>query len=94
MPYITPESRKALDVHIANLAQAISAEAAVYKYDGAFGGILNYAVTSLILQILPGRRYWVIAMVCGVLVNIKDEFYRRYAAKYEDEMIAKNGDVY
>jgi hypothetical protein len=34
-----------------------------------------------------------IAMITGVLENIKQEFYRRAAAKYEDQKIVSNGDI-
>ena len=36
----------------------------------------------------------VIARVTGVLENVKQEFYRRYAEPYEDEQIERSGDVY
>lgn len=32
--------------------------------------------------------------MCGVLHNVVTEFYRKYAAHYEDKKIAENGDVY
>jgi hypothetical protein len=34
-----------------------------------------------------------IAMITGVLENIKQEFYRRIAAPYEDTKIIQNGDI-
>ena len=93
MPYIPAKSRPALDVHIDALAQEIKSEATAYGYDGAFAGLLNYAVTRLALKVMPDKRYWVIAIVSGVMRNIADELYRRFAVPYEDEQIAKNGDV-
>ena len=94
MPYIMPKDREQLDPIIQELSKIIKNIAKEYNYDGAFAGILNYTCTTLVLQVLPARRYWVIALVTGVLENIKQEFYRRYAAPYEDEQIIKNGDCY
>lgn len=94
MPYIQQTNRPGLDQHIDRLADQIKAEAKVYEYDGAFAGLLNYSITRLIIKVLPVRRYWVIALVTGVLHNVLDEFYRRFGVPYEDEQIKKNGDVY
>lgn len=94
MPYIAPEVRPELDRHIDALATAMNDLAAAYGHAGAFAGLLNYSCTRLALKVLPERRYWAIALVCGVFKNIGDEFYRRYGVPYEDEQITKNGDVY
>jgi hypothetical protein len=37
--------------------------------------------------------YSKIAIITGVLENVKQEFYRRAAAPYEDKKILQNGDV-
>jgi hypothetical protein len=92
MPYIAPEDRPALDTAIDELARAIRDKAA--EHDGAFEGLLNYSMTRLTLGVIPSRRYQSIARVTGVLENVKQEFYRRYAVPYEDEQIEKSGDVY
>ena len=94
MPYIKPEDRPQLDVHVNALAVEVKALTAKYGYEGAFAGLLNYVCTTLALKVLPARRYWVVALVSGVFRNVADEFYRRYAAPYEDEQIKNNGDVY
>ena len=80
-------------MHISALAAEIN-KIGNYGKDQAWAGLLNYSVTKLTLQVMPARKYWVVAMVSGVLHNIADEFYRRFAAPYEDEKIAENGDVY
>ncbi len=92
MPYIAPEDRPDLDQAIERLAASVRAKAD--EHDGAFEGFLNYAITRLVLEVLPSRRYASIARATGVLENVKQEFYRRYAAPYEDEQIEKSGDVY
>ena len=50
----------------------------------------------LVIKVLGGtrRRYASIARATGVLENVKQEFYRRYAAPYEDEQRERSGDVY
>jgi len=32
-------------------------------------------------------------MITGVLENIKQEYYRRVATKYEEQKIIENGDI-
>lgn len=94
MPYIAQKDRPELDAHIDALAEAIKKSAASYGYDGAFAGLMNYSCTRLALKVIPARRYWTIALISGVFKNVGEEFYRRYAAPYEDEQIKKSGDVY
>ena len=97
MPYISPRDRKKLDKAIDELAEKIVEEAKSHDYDGAFAGLLNYAVTRLTLKIIRlqfGKiRYWIIATVRGVMNDIADEFYRRVGVPYEDKQIKKSGDV-
>jgi hypothetical protein len=92
MPYIAPDDRRLLDPAIDDLVRAVHERADAR--DGAFEGYLNYAVTRLALGVIPERRYASIARVTGVLENVKQEFYRRYAGPYEDEQIERSGDVY
>jgi hypothetical protein len=94
MPYIKSEARPKLDGLVERLAAEIKAIAAQEESETAFAGLLNYACTRLLLQVLPARRYWAIALATGVMHNVLDEFYRRYGVPYEEEQIAKNGDVY
>ena len=97
MPYIKTEYRAALDAEIAELARVIADLARSSPDETAFAGLLNYACTSLAMQVVELRfgkiRYGTIATVTGVLKNIADEFYRRVAAPYEDRQIAHNADV-
>ena len=95
MPYITEEQRAKLDPHIGELSRAILSEATEQE---ALAGLLNYACTRLALEVADGvgggMRYWKIAMLTGVFENIKQEFYRRVAAPYEDRKAGEHGDVY
>ena len=94
MPYIKQELRPRLDGHIEALASEIKKIAEEQGAPHAVAGLLNYSCTKLGLKVIPEKRYWAIALIAGVFRNIGDEFYRRYAAPYEDEQIQKNGDVY
>jgi len=97
MPYVKPDHRSALDPAIQQLARAIADAARAMPEETAFAGLLNYACSSLAIQVVDARfgrmRYGVIATVTGVFKNIADEFYRRVAAPYEDRQIAANGDL-
>jgi hypothetical protein len=97
MPYIKPDLRDALDPAIRELAGRIADLARAMPEETGFAGLLNYACTSLAMQVVEARfgrmRYGTIATVTGVFKNVADEFYRRVAAPYEDEQIARNGDV-
>ncbi len=97
MPYIKVEARQLLDASIRELADRIVHVARAMPEETAFAGLLNYACTSLAIQVVESRfgrlRYGTIATVTGVFKNIADEFYRRVASVYEDRQIAANGDV-
>jgi hypothetical protein len=97
MPYVKPEHRTALDPAIRELSHAIVELTRAMPEETAFAGLLNYACTSVAMQVVEGRfgrlRYGVIATLTGVFKNVGDELYRRVAAPYEDRQIAANGDV-
>jgi hypothetical protein len=97
MPYIEPSHRLELDALIDELAARIVNRAKESRYDGAFAGLLNYTCTRLALQIVRQQfgamRYWLIALLTGTFQNIAAEFYRRVGVPYENQQIAKNGDV-
>jgi len=59
-------------------------------------GELNYTLTMLCINYMEhnGKNYQHINDVVGALEGAKMEFYRRYAAPYEDTKIIQNGDVY
>ncbi|MCL6620509.1 MAG: hypothetical protein K6T55_00255 [Syntrophobacterales bacterium] len=97
MPYIPSAHRPALDEHLDHLAAALVREAESLPGEAAIAGLLNYALTRLILKVVQLRfgawRYWLIALVTGVLHNVADELYRRLAAPYEDLQRQRHGDV-
>jgi hypothetical protein len=87
MPYITKAKRHKLDPIIAQLGVKLRCEP---NYEGE----LNYIISRLIGLLFDTEpRYASIARITGVLENVKQEFYRRLAAPYEDCAVAKNGDL-
>ncbi len=82
MPYIKREDRKRFDENLFNLFPTTPGE-------------LNFVITQIILGYAELQTsYQKINDVIGVLECAKLEFYRRFAAPYEDEKIKQNGDVY
>lgn len=87
MPYITDERRRDLDETINHLNY-------VLEFLGNEAGDLNYVISRVIgYKFKLNSRYATIAEITGVLENVKQEFYRRVAAPYEDKAIIKNGDI-
>ncbi len=87
MPYIKPESRekyKEVLKELIGLLKSLS----VNEVDGE----LNYVVTKLLKEVYP-LRYFHLNRAIGVLECIKQEFYRRVAAPYEDVKLEESGDV-
>lgn len=97
MPYIPPAQRPSLDGHIDQLAEALVRESENLPGEAAVAGLLNYALTRLILKVVQLRfgtwRYWLFALITGVLHNVADELYRRLAEPYEDRQRQRHGDV-
>jgi hypothetical protein len=97
MPYVKQEHRQALDPSIRELAGRVAELARAMPEETSFAGLLNYACSSLAIQVLEARfgriRYGTIATVTGVFKNVADEFYRRVAGPYEDRQIEANGDL-
>lgn len=56
-------------------------------------GDVNYCFSRILGGLVGPASYSKIALITGVLENIKQEFYRRLAAPYEDKKIIENGDI-
>jgi len=101
MPYIQEKRRDVLDNHINNSAEIIKSNIGrVYSKESlsqeellSVCGDINYFVSRLINQVAGEISYGKIAIITGVLDNIKQEFYRRVASGYEDKKIVENGDI-
>jgi hypothetical protein len=89
MPYIKPERRleivkqwkTGLDIEIEEIE---------------FVGELNFAITVLCREFMKknGKSYKTINDIVGVLECVKQEFYRKIAAPYEEDKEMENGSVY
>lgn len=106
MPYIEESQREKVDGCISEMVLCIKStlinaeNVNVFKLDKLTNqeilnsaGVLNYCITRIINQIMGDISYSKIAIITGVLENVKQEFYRRAASPYEDKKIAQNGDV-
>lgn len=109
MPYIKEENRLTLDNCIENMANCLILNAFRQSYDAvennhipeklsneeflSIVGDINYAFSRILGGVMGDVSYSKIALITGVLENIKQEFYRRAASPYEDKKIAENGDI-
>jgi hypothetical protein len=89
MPYIPQDDRRKLDGHVEALAGALRDES-----HGKPAGMMNYAITTLLLRTYEPQSYQAINEVMGVLACVQAEFYRKLAAPYEDRKARLNGKVY
>ena len=91
MPYIKEDKREELDPCIDNLIKCLDPEKDL-MIDNILGDI-NYTFSRILGGLMGTPSYNKIAMITGVLENIKQEFYRRVAQPYEDLKIRQNGDI-
>lgn len=87
MPYIKKEERRKFDELIKQMIEALRKEP-LESQDGA----INYIVSKVLLGVYEPR-YFNFNRAMGVLECIKQEFYRRFIARYEDGKIKENGDI-
>lgn len=88
MPYISKNDRVDLDLVVDSALRALSRK----SFEDSLGD-LNYLFSRIIAAHMGEVAYKKIAMATGVLENIKQEFYRRVAAPYEDMKIDLCGDI-
>lgn len=96
MPYINEDERKELDEAIYHMVESIrNSKCSLYNpHEFAnYLGRINYCFSRVIMGVMKTISYKNIAMATGVLENIKQEFYRRLAAPYEDKKMLENGDI-
>ena len=90
MPYINkegPAGRKHWDPLIQPLIQDLK-KLPPEEVDG----VVNYIVTKILKKTYPAR-YYHYNKAIGVLECIKQEFYRRVVAPYEDTKMQETGDI-
>jgi len=91
MPYIPQDQRPTFEPIIAQAVEALTA-----VDDDQAKGQLNYLIFSIIQRYLAnkGMRYSRAQdFIGGVLSCCQMELYRRLLAPYEDQAVARNGDV-
>jgi hypothetical protein len=98
MPYIKQEDRVFLDPYVNTLSDVIkrnvSEDISITNEDlTVLLGELNYCITRICTRTIGQPTYPKIAMITGVLENVKQEFYRRLSTPYEENKIVQNGDV-
>ena len=91
MPYIKEEKREELDPCIDNLIRCLDPEKDLIVSN--ILGDINYTFSRILGGLMGTPSYNKIAMITGVLENIKQEFYRRVCQNYEDLKIRQNGDI-
>lgn len=105
MPYIQEKNRTNLDNCIEEMILCIKANAIKQVNQHivdtplsneeflSIVGDINYTFSRVLGGLMGQISYSKVALITGVLENIKQEFYRRVASPYEDKKIAENGDI-
>lgn len=107
MPYIKEQNRTSLDLSIENMVESLKHNVIpnlANPYANPYKeltqeelltiiGDINYCFSRVASSVMGNVTYAKIAMITGVLENIKQEFYRRVAEPYENTKIAQNGDI-
>lgn len=102
MPYISEQRRPDLDAEIdrvikailGNISRPIANNRSLSNEELLLVlGDLNYVMSRIVGSLMGQISYSKIAMITGVLENVKQEFYRRAASPYEDTKKAQNGDI-
>lgn len=96
MPYIKEEERLELDQCVDAMISCIKNTKTNLNNPNDLStqlGRINYSFSRVLAGLMGSISYPKIAMVTGVLENIKQEFYRRIASNFENTKIAQNGDI-
>lgn len=102
MPYIDESNRTKLDACIGELILCLKNTISDKPFQNTelsneellkIAGNINYVFSRVSASLMGTPSYPKIAILTGVLENIKQEFYRRVASVYEDQKISQNGDI-
>lgn len=109
MPYIKEENRLSLDECIDKMTSCLILNAFRQSYNAmtnthvpeklsneqflSMVGDINYTFSRILGGVMGDVSYSKIALITGVLENIKQEYYRRVAENYENKKILENGDI-
>lgn len=92
MPYIKQEKREVLDSAINGVLNCLR-ELESDDPTNNMEGNINYTITRILHRVYPGASYREINDAIGVLESCKLEYYRKRAAKLEDQKEFDNGPV-
>ena len=88
MPNIKDEKRLKFDEGIADILGALQAD------DEIKMGEINYVISTILWSLWNENASYTFGNnLMGVMECVKQEFYRRQLAPYEDEKIKENGDI-
>ncbi len=88
MPYIQQDDRTKFDEGIADILGALQAD------DNIKVGEINYVFSAILWSLFKENESYTFGNnLIGVLECVKQEFYRRQLASYEDKKCIQNGDV-
>jgi hypothetical protein len=102
MPYIDESNRSKLDQCVSELILCLKNTVLDKPFDTTelsneqllkIAGNINYVFSRVSAGLMGTPSYPKIAIITGVLENIKQEYYRRVASTYEDQKISQNGDI-
>ena len=109
MPYIKEDRRKSLDECIDAMLNCLKSNVPNDNIKNPWSdpknrnisnqelldicGDINYTFSRILGGVMGDVSYPKIAVITGVLENIKQEFYRRVAVPYENQKINENGDI-
>ena len=87
MPYIKSKDRVKFQKNIDELTN-------LFIESDIQAGEVNYVLSKIIWNLFNRKKkYDTACKLCGVLSNVKDEFYRRQVIPYEDFKIHEEGDI-
>lgn len=93
MPYIKQEDRKNYDDLIRKMVDTLL-DNNTKDSNVAIVGDVNYVISSIIWSLFETKKTYTNGNnLVGVLECVKQEFYRRKLAPYEDKKIEENGDL-
>lgn len=93
MPYIKEDRRERLNFCIEEMIHCLDGGRYNTGSMEEILGDINYTFSRILASLMGDPTYNNIAMITGVLENIKQEYYRRVASVYEDQKIIQNGDI-
>ena len=93
MPYIAQEKREVLEDPIKQVVDALR-QLESDDPENVMSGNLNYVFTTILLRVFTSPRYDDMNTIIGILECVKQEYYRRASAPYENQKAHDNGDVY